>query len=65
MRVAGTYERDARACIRPKKVGREVARPTFTQRFANPPLTYGVGITAWVWFEFALSLPDPSTAVVT
>ena len=29
------------------------------------PALYGVGITAWVWFENVLSFPAPSTAVVT
>lgn len=29
------------------------------------PYRYGVGITAFTWFEYVLSNPVPSTAVVT
>ena len=51
--------KDARQCI---KKGREFLHAPFYSKVCKP---YGVGIAAWLWFDFALSFPFASTAVVT
>jgi hypothetical protein len=60
-RETGPHERDARAH---NERGREIHAPIHS-KVCKPFTFYGVGITAWVWFENALSFPAPSTAVVT
>lgn len=58
----------------PRALSIESRKQIFDERDSGPVVwapnsakarCYGVGITAWTWFEYPLSRPLPSTAVVT